>query len=775
MGKITSPKNLAKISQEEILHSLIPEDATKVGIAIDIATKVYADKSLPLGESILEHTLGIAKQVANLNMDVDTRVAALLSRVLIIEPKYVEELEKIFGVKVVKLIRDLDKLRRINLLPNLQNSKSIEKSSNHKTDFKNNAIQTEALRKMLLVLADDIRIIFLQLVGQIQTLHYIYKHPSDSAREIAYSSLQYFAPLANRLSIHELKWPIEDWAFRILEPETYKHLAKSLNSKREERECFIDKVLHELNQMVANIKVSAEIKGRAKHLYSIYKKMQKKNIKVDGLYDLNATRVLVDSVEDCYRVLDILHNRWEFVQSEFDDYIARPKDNGYQSLHTVVLFEEKPVEVQIRTYQMHQLAESGLASHWRYKEGVAKDSSFEIRLSLLRELMDWQKDIANSDERLQNLAEDTIYCLTPKGEVFDLPPRATPIDFAYRIHTNLGHRCRGAKVDGALVPLTTELKSGQCVEIIFAKDGNPSRDWLRDDLGFIKSSRAKSKVRQFFNTLEHAEKVSEGKNIWLRMQSRLRTPNRPQPAGEDISAKLGYKQLDDFYLALARADIGMHHLQALIRGMDSDNSVGLPILQTNGVKKKIKKNISAVNEENEYSDKVTILDLEGLTYQKAACCSPTPPVSIIGYITRNNIVSVHNINCREFRFISNRLPEKVVAVAWRRNINNQQKINSSEQRAKSRLINNKNQKLKLLISGKNLPDNHANDVLTAVMNYAQQNNLQIHAMQFNLDSSELPATINIEFASTMRRKEIIKEISKLSAIAKVEQLQDEGK
>ena len=754
MSKINAPKNLSGISENQILSGLSSKDTETIKLAIDIAKKVYGEKSLPLGECIIEHTLGIAKQAASLKMDTDSRCAAILSRVLTIDPKLTDEIQNAFGDSVIKIIRGLEKLRRINI--SVYNRIGVKSSK--KVESKNSDLQKEALRKMLLVLTDDIRIIVLKLIGRIQTLHYIYKHPSDSARDIAYSSLHYFAPLANRLSIHELKWPIEDWSFRILEPQTYQKLAVSLSDKREERELFIEKVLTSINNILIEKKISAEVKGRAKHLYSINKKLQKKDIKFENLNDLNAVRILVKNVEHCYRVLDALHNNWEFVNAEFDDYIARPKANGYQSLHTVLMVDNKPVEIQIRTFKMHNLAESGLASHWRYKEGISRDLSFENRLGLLRELMDWQKDISISDERLQNLAEDVIYCLTPKGDVFDLQNGATPIDFAYRLHTEVGHRCRGAKVDGVLVTLNTNLKSGQCVEVITVKAGGPSRDWLRDELGYIKSKHAKSKVRQFFNAQNYLERLNEGKSIWQRLQNRLRPANKPSFSGEELSTKLGYKKVEDFYLALARSEIGMHHLQAMVRGLYSSDLDQVDALKSSN--KKTKQKIGNILEE-EFLDKVIILDLQGLKYQKARCCNPKPPNAIIGYITRNYVVSVHSINCLEFRYISNKLPEKVVAVTWKRsklveNIEDNQDINHN------------NNQINITIYGKSYPKKSSSTILlTDVMNYLHQEKIQVVSMQYNIESNDLQPTITLTIKNISNLQKMINSLNNLATVNRI--------
>lgn len=640
---------------DDLLLGLSFSEQTLIREAFDWAKQVYGDRLLPMGGGVFTHTVGVARQATMLNMDATSRVAALLSRLPSFLPTVHDDVRLRFGNAPQQLIDGLEKLR---LLDHTLQNHSLTVAN------KGSELQAEALRKMLLVLANDVRMVTLKLICRLQTLRHIYKHPTDSAREVAFATLHFFAPLANRLGRYDLKWPLEDWSFRIIEPKIYQQLAQGLRLKRATRETLIQAFLAELTTILNGLGIKGEIKGRAKHLYSIHRKMQRKAISINDLYDLHAARVLVDDVEQCYSVLASVHSKWSFVQKEFDDYIAKPKENGYQSLHTVVVFQNVPIEVQIRTHTMHAQAESGVASHWRYKEGVSDDARLEERLQLLRELMDWQKDIAVDDQRLKLLTEDTIYCLTPKGQVYDLSYGATPVDFAYRVHTDLGHRCRGVRIDGALMPLSTPLKSGQCIDIITAKEGGPSRDWLLAHSPFIKTHRARSKVRQWFNAHEQEERINEGRATWLRMQSRLRPMGKAAPSGDEVATALGFNELKDFYLAMSRGLVGMHQLQALVRGHDA--SVQPPSLPSTITTTKTPRKVNKSVQQEGYSGKVSILDIGDMAYQKAECCTPLPPHAIIGYITRNNVVSIHRADCRELWHISNRLPERVIAVAWKR-------------------------------------------------------------------------------------------------------------
>lgn len=735
-----------------LMHGLSAKEQALVHESIALSAPIYGDRLLPIGEQITNHVFGVARQASLLEMDVTARCAAILSRIPSIHPQSSEKIREIFGESCWQLIFGLDKLRRLDQM--LFRHLKVADDKN----IKNAEAQAEALRKMLLVLSDDMRMVVLKLISRIQTLHYIYKNPTESARETASATLHFFAPLANRLGMHELKWPLEDWSFRILEPQIYQQLANSLAIRRTAREKIVHDFLAELSAMVEKLGIQAHIKGRAKHLFSIHRKMVRKKSGIAELYDLYATRVLVDSVEDCYRVLAQLHGRWSYLQKEFDDYIAKPKDNGYQSLHSVVLFGEYPIEVQIRTHAMHRLAEMGMASHWRYKEGVADDSQFEERLTLLRELMSWQKEVAQEDQRLKLLTEETLYCLTPKGEVFDLPQGATPVDFAYRVHSELGHRCRGARVDGQLVPLSTILKSGQCIDIITAKEGGPSRDWLLDDSPFLKSARARAKVRQWFNVREHQERIAEGRSSWLRIQNRLRPAGKPAPSGEEVSQALGFGEINEFYLAISRGEVGMHQLQALIRGVDSAEVS----LKTQAMRKKATP--SAKNPANDleslYNGKINVLDLGEMSTQKAACCQPQPPVPIIGYITRQNIVSVHRADCRELWQISNRLPERVIAVAWQKN-SGTKKRPYVKQRYPT-----------LMIEGKEPTQTPASaallsaPLLTQVLSWLQQQAVPIHAMHFEQNNQVPQLSIQID----INPEEVANLVLELSQLPNIRQV-----
>jgi GTP pyrophosphokinase len=513
------------------------------------------------------------------------------------------------------------------------------------------AAQLEALRKMLLAMVQDVRVVLIKLADHLQELRYLAKNGDPGQRrEAAELTRDIFAPLANRLGVWQLKWELEDLALRILEPETYKRIARLLDEKRVDRERYIENVIALLRAELARAGIAAEVTGRPKHIFSIYKKMMLKSIDFESLYDVRAVRILVGDIKNCYAALGLVHNLWSPIPKEFDDYIAKPKSNNYRSLHTAVTGPEgKAVEVQIRTHEMHQHSELGVAAHWRYKEGARRDKSYDEKIAWLRQILDWKDEVADANELAEQfktgLFEDTVYVLTPQGRVIDLPKGATPVDFAYHVHTELGHRCRGARVDGAMVPLNTPLHNGQQVEIIAAKQGGPSRDWLNPQLGYLKSQGARTKVRQWFNRQNHEADVAQGRTV---LDKELQRHGMTGINLDKLAADLGHPRLNDFLAALGRGEIGPKMMQDALRGdaQPAEPAEASPVARRP----------RAANRGS-----VLVVGIDKLLTVPAKCCKPAPPEPIIGFVTRGRGISVHRADCASVRRLD---PERRVTAEW---------------------------------------------------------------------------------------------------------------
>jgi GTP pyrophosphokinase len=513
------------------------------------------------------------------------------------------------------------------------------------------AAQVESLRKMLLAMVADIRIVVIKLAERLAVLKDASQCPTEpSSIETAREVLDLFSPLANRLGLWQVKWALEDLSLRILEPSTYQTIAKSLDVRRAEREHYMLAVKADLLAECQTHQLNAEVTARAKHIYSIWAKLKRKGYRFEQLYDIHAVRILVDSVGECYTALGIVHNLWTPIASEFDDYIAKPKSNGYRSLHTAVVGPDgKAVEVQIRTRAMHQASEYGVAAHWLYKEGgfdTGKHTAdpMQDKLAWLRQVIEWKKDdsLSPDDSTAEtlhhlkaNLFEDTIFVLTPVGQVIDLPKDATPIDFAYALHTNLGHRCRGAKVNGTMVPLNYPLSNGQRVEVITIKEGGPSRDWLNTELHFVRSNRARSKIRAWFNALAQEDQLSQGRAI---LERELQREGKTSLALERVAKAAGLAQVDELLKALAKAEINHRELVQAINEAGQTEPVSQPEID------ELEVHTSRAGHRNN-SGGVLIVGVDNLLTLLAGCCKPAPPDQIIGFITRGKGISIHRHDC----------------------------------------------------------------------------------------------------------------------------------
>src|SRR6266545_4539407 len=637
--------DVAGIGESDVLNAGLSEDERRtLARALDFAAGVYGEKPLGTGEPAYGHAIGLARNVAELRLDADARVAGLLFSV----PEYLsdgeEKLAASFGAAVASLVAGIS---RLNSLRVITRTVAMGKDSQS---------QAEVLRKMLLAMVEDIRVVLLRLASRTQTLRWLSRGPEAGRRELARETLDIYAPLANRLGVWQLKWELEDLSFRYLEPELYQRIAGMLEDRRSERERSVEHAIAELADELARAGIRGEITGRPKHLYSIYSKMRAKSLDFSEIHDVSGLRVLVDSVADCYTALGVVHNLWAPVPREFDDYISRPKANLYRSLHTAVIGPEgKALEVQIRTREMHRDAELGVAAHWRYKEGAkrpgGKGDPFDERIAWLRQMLAWRDEIVDSSDWVEQskhaVLDDTVYVLTPQGRVVDLPQGATPVDFAYALHTDIGHRCRGAKVNGAIVPLDYRLKNAESVEIITAKTGGPSRDWLNPALGYIKSSRARNKVRQWFNSRDIAGVVAAGR---AAVERELQREGRRAVSLDELAKRLGFGKPDGLFAAVGREEIGPRQLRTALRGEAERAQPGEAQPKSSRAGRP--------------RGGILVVGVERLLTQLARCCKPAPPDRISGFVTKGRGVSVHRRDCPSLARLVERFPERGIGAEW---------------------------------------------------------------------------------------------------------------
>lgn len=638
------------------------EGRTRIEAALTLARSAYGQTLLGTGEATLQHALGMALIAASLDLDADVRVAALLFAAPEHVKQSADQINAGFGAAVAALVSGL---HRLGTLRPLTRAVSESPASRAQTAAKIQP-QIEILRKMLLAMTDDIRVVLLRLASRVQTLRYLSGHPGSGRDEMARESLLIYAPLANRLGVWQLKWELEDLSFRYLEPIAYKRIASQLDQTRREREVFIESAASRLKSELAAIGVQAEVYGRPKHIVSIWHKMRNKGLKFEQLYDLRAMRVLVEDTHACYAALGVVHHLWQPIDGEFDDYIVQPKANFYQSLHTAVRVEDgRSLEVQIRTREMHEHAELGIAAHWRYKEGAATGKTagkkagdaggnYDDKIAWLRQLLSWRDEITDSADWAQQFKraalDDTIYVLTPQDKVIDLPRGATGLDFAYRLHTDLGHRCRGVRIDGHMVPLNTPLQSGQRVEIITAKAGGPSRDWLNPTAGYLVTARARLKAKRWFTSQEESESLGQGRAIVIREMQRQ---GQTHAKLDELAAKLGMPSADALFLAAARGEVGPRAIEVALHGA-VEAAPELPEIQA-------RKSRAGLDSGRQG---ILVVGVDRLLTQLGRCCKPMPPDLITGFVTRGKGVSIHRLQCANFHNMATRNPERVIACEW---------------------------------------------------------------------------------------------------------------
>lgn len=616
--------------------------------ACELAAPLYAGKTELTGTPLLQHALGASSILIGLNMDAETVVATVLHAVPEFLPEWRPAIEAKFGATVAGLVEGISQMERIQEFSELE---SLHEPAHKGGD---QAQQIESLRKMLLAMAEDIRVVLIKLAERTQTLRCLSGASEAQQKIIARETEGIFAPLANRLGVWQIKWEMEDLALRYREPRLYKDIARQLDERRLDREQYIVDVVAQLRDELKRANIKGEVNGRPKHIFSIINKMRRKHLEFSQLYDVRGVRILVDDIKDCYAVLGLIHSLWQPIPGEFDDYIARPKSNNYRSLHTAVSGPRGlALEVQIRTHEMHQHSELGVAAHWRYKEGGKSDAGFDDKIAWLRQLLAWKDEVAEQSDMLEQfrseLFQDKVFVLTPQGKVIDLPKGATPLDFAYTLHTDLGHRTRGAKVDGSIVQLNYPLQNGQRVEILTSKIGAPSRDWLNPTLGYLQSPRARAKVRHWFKYQNFDENVSHGR---AKLERELHRQGVADLNQEKLAQKLHFNKLEDFLAAIGRGDVTEHQIAVAVQ----EETAPKPEPVRYAMPHRAQAPLGARS--------VSIEGIPNLLINYAKCCAPEAGDEIVAYVTCDRGVTIHRRACT---FIQ-RLPEerrgRVLAAQW---------------------------------------------------------------------------------------------------------------
>ncbi|MBU3739018.1 MAG: bifunctional (p)ppGpp synthetase/guanosine-3',5'-bis(diphosphate) 3'-pyrophosphohydrolase [Rhodoferax sp.] len=622
-----------------------------------LAEPLLANEVLDTGENTLAHADAVAAILRSMGASEVMQAASYLVHASLHLNRPQEVIAKAFGDSLASLAIETNQLVQVQRQARSAQARAAASGAQPAAlpSAPTPAAQLENVRKMLLAFSRDLRVVMLRLASRLQTLRYHAQARLAPPQALALEALDVFAPLANRLGIRDLKWELEDLAFRFLEPETYRAVAGLLDGTRTQRE---QRVLQLREALLAGLQqqgIRATVQGRPKHIYSIVRKMRGKSLGFDQVYDLLALRVVVADVPGCYAALAWVHSRFTPVAGEFDDYIARPKGNGYRSLHTIVRDEQgHPIEIQIRTQAMHDHAEHGVAAHWAYKEagvkgyaGVSASSAYDAKIAVLRQLLAWERDLSGTASA--GVLEDRIYVLTPDAAIVELPQGGTPVDFAYSLHTSLGHRCRGARVDGVMVPLNTPLKNGQTVEITSAREGGPSRDWLNPDLGYLASHRARAKVRAWFNALALSETVARGREA---VEKLLQREGRTALRLDDLATQLGFETAEPLFVAVGKDEFSLRAIENLLHPPGQAVSAEQPLIR------------KARADADSARGGLLVVGMDSLMTQLARCCKPAPPDAIRGFVTRGKGVSVHRADCSNLREIAARHAERLIEVAW---------------------------------------------------------------------------------------------------------------
>ncbi|UCH52595.1 MAG: GTP diphosphokinase [Pseudomonadota bacterium] len=654
MVKVTSPQpgltGSSSVDVEQWLQALganlSPSERETLRRACERAHDAHTGQTRASGEPYVLHSLAVAQILAELKLDAEVITAALLHDVAEDTPTTIEDIKVEFGPRIAALVDGVTKMKVIQ-----EFQPDVSAHRDH--------AQAESLRKMLLAMAEDVRVVLIKLADRLHNMRTLGALPPDRQQRIARETMDIFAPLANRLGIWQMKWELEDLAFRYLEPTTYKEIASWLAERRVDREAYIDSFVARLAQELKAAQVEAEVSGRAKHIYSIWRKMRRKGKDFEQIFDVRAVRVLTQSIRDCYAALGVVHSLWQHVPGEFDDYIATPKENNYRSIHTAVIGPEgKTVEVQIRTADMHRESELGVAAHWRYKEGAKGDKGFDDKITWLRSLLEWKDEVAEAsdfvDQFKSEVFSERVYVFTPKGNIVDLAAGATPLDFAYYIHTNVGHRCRGAKVNGHMVPLTHVLATGDRVEVLTVKEGSPSRDWLSPHLGYLATSKARQKVQHYFRQQNYEASVAEGRATLDRELHRL---GLADVNFEKLAAQFDFAKPEDLFAAIGRGEVKstqiMNAAHALVSPVAPVAPVERPALPT-----------ARPATTSRGPTGVSVQGVGNLLARMAKCCNPVPGDAIVGFITRAQGITVHRQDCLNALRHQDEHGERLIEVNW---------------------------------------------------------------------------------------------------------------
>ncbi len=660
---------------ETLLESL-PEtyssaDHELVQRAYRFAEQAHQGQTRASGEPYISHCLAVASILAELCVPPAVISAGLLHDTVEDTDVTLKEIKRDFGDEIELLVDGVTKLTQ---LPRVSRGDQHSNEQEEEEKIREIAVRrglpdpdsevdqltrsrrydaaSETLRKTFLAMGEDIRVVLIKLADRLHNMRTLGHLPENKRKRIAQQTMDIFAPLANRLGIWQIKWELEDLAFRNLQTEIYKEIAENLAARRTDREQEMNYVISSLQSGLSKEGIKGDITGRPKHIYSIYKKMHRKGVPFEMVFDVRGVRIIVPNIPTCYSTLGVIHTHWRPIPDEFDDYIAAPKDNFYQSLHTAVVFEDgNTLEIQIRTPEMHQGAEYGIASHWRYKEGIDRDEDYERRIVWLRSLMEWRRDVIDAGEFVDGLKsdvfEDRVYLFTPRGDIIDLPAGSTPIDFAYHVHTDVGHRCRGAKVNGKLVSLDYQLKTGEKIKILTAKRGGPSLDWLNPNLGLVKTQRARSKIRRWFKVQAREKNINQGKTL---LEKELRRLGLTQLNIEKLAKEFDFRSVEDLYEAIGNGDISIGRIV---------NHLTVPEVESDGFELVARPSTDVATTA---TDSVVILGLRGLLTNFGRCCNPAPGDDIVGYITRGRGATIHRQDCPNIMRIKDR--ERLVKVSW---------------------------------------------------------------------------------------------------------------
>jgi len=649
----------------ESLMDLLPEnynfmDRELVMKAYRFAEKAHELQTRVSGEPYITHCVAVASILAELKVPPAIVISGLLHDTVEDTSVSLQDIKNIFGDEVARLVDGVTKLTN---LPRVTRGDQLKNADGEYIDdefndelsqsskFRKKDLSNETLRKVFLAMGDDIRVVLIKLADRLHNMRTLGYMPEAKRKRIAQETLDIFAPLANRLGIWQIKWELEDLGFRYVNPEKYKEIANNLALRRKDRESEIISIEENLKKILSDTGIKVEISGRSKHIYSIFRKMQEKDKPFESVMDLRGVRLMVQDIPSCYAALGVIHTHWRPIPHEFDDYIAAPKDNFYQSLHTAIIYSDgKPLEVQIRTSEMHQNAEFGIAAHWRYKERGPRDQTYEQRINWLRRLMEWRQEVEDAQEFVDGMKSDVfkdrVYVFTPRGDIIDLPSGATPIDFAYHVHTEIGHRCRGAKINAKLVSLDYTLKTGDQVEILTSKQGGPSRDWLNSNLGLVRTQRARSKIRNWFKKQNRDQNAVQGKIMFDRELKRLGLKNVDV---EQLAKFYDFKNLDDFNVAIGCGDLSIGRIINNLIGDEETQDDELLLTKP-------------ASDQPLTGDSITVLGLKGLLTVLARCCKPAPGDDIVGYITRGRGATIHRSDCPNILRMTDR--ERIVKVSW---------------------------------------------------------------------------------------------------------------